>query len=972
MRESRRTALVGREDELGRFDDALVAARSGTPQILIVEGEAGIGKTRLVAEAIARTRHQHDLVVACHGVAWTGEQLAFGGVVELVRQLALAWPPEGRAGLPVGGRRLLEAWDQQGSGFSSTLDRVAVFEGFLSLVEHVSRAHLIWIAVDDMQWLDASTGDLLVYAARAASGAQLIMTCTVRTTESPIWQGPTAGLRRSLNAQTIVLEPLDAADTGEQVRGLLGRTASPALLDRVAHLGQGNPFLTEELIAGGLRESGPLPSSARDLMLGRVATLPDEARRALEAASVEDRPVSHDDLCRVLGLSAVELDAAADAALTAHLWDEAAHDRYRFHHELLKAAVIESLRPGRRRDLHRRWGELFAGRPPTLASLISAAHHWTESGDLDKAFDATLAAAEMREAKEAPVEQGPLWERLLDLWDRVPDADARSGRDRDTVASAAVRAGTRAGNLAGVARLLADELSRPDAIQDRTRWIALNAAQLAVLKQLNEPVEQVDVTAWAQELLSAPDGPWTTFACNEVAWHLEESAARPLAIALSDHARAAGRRLDDPEIELESARRRANLLSREGRHDEALAEIDGVLPLVEERLPERLTGALTIQADYRNLNGDLEGGLASARSALSRIPHPALTPRYYAIAVESMCWALLNLGRWDELEPHLSLAREIYPAGRRSVNLDLAATLVATYRGQFEEAATCARSAWEHFVSGPDTQHVPTHGQASARLASATVAAYTGDVELVGQMLRPLFESVLTGEMTSPVTWRASLLAARVESEFGAARGRRDSISGSPDGSSSRSLVALAIEAAVPTLPGGAVGRAVQLELETELLRERDEDTVEAWQRVVDSWRDAEVPHDEGWALLRLAERQVEAGGSDDATASAARAAEISAELGARPLLQEVHALSRRARLRVGPAAQHTGGAGLAVLTGREREVLELVAQGRSNDQVAETLFISPKTVSVHVSHILAKLGASSRTEAAARWHRAR
>ena len=491
---SRRTAFVGREGELALFDDAAAAARSGTPQIVLVEGEAGIGKTRLVAEAIARSQHEHDVVVACHGVALTGDQLAFGGVVELVRNVAAARPEELRLGLPVGGRRLLEAWDEHGSGFVGRLDRVEMFEGLLGLVEHLGGSHLVWIAVDDIQWLDASTCDLLVYVARALQDAQLMITCTVRTTELPsIWRGPAAGLRRSLNAQTIVLDPLDAAHTGEQVTDLLGRPASPALLDRVAHLGQGVPFLTEELIAGGLRESGPLPSSARDLMLGRVATLPDEARRAVEAASVEDRPVSHDDLCRVLGLSAVELDAAADAALTTHLWDEAGNDRYMFHHALLKEAVTESLRPGRRRDLHRRWGELFAEQPPTLASSISAAHHWTESGDLGKAFDATLAAAEMREAKEAPVEQGPLWERLLDLWDRVPDAGPRSGRDRDTVASAAVRAGARAGNLAGVARLLADELDRPDAMQDRTRWIGLNAARLSALKQLNEPMEAVDV-----------------------------------------------------------------------------------------------------------------------------------------------------------------------------------------------------------------------------------------------------------------------------------------------------------------------------------------------------------------------------------------------------------------------------------------------------------------------------------------------
>ena len=597
---SRRTAFVGREDELALFDDAAAAARSGTPQIVLVEGEAGIGKTRLVAEAIARSQQEHDVVVACHGVALTGDQLAFGGVVELVRNLAAARPEELRLGLPVGGRRLLEAWDEHGSGFVGRLDRVEMFEGFLGLVEHLGGSHLVWIAVDDIQWLDASTCDLLVYAARALQDAQLMITCTVRTTELPtIWRGPAVGLRRSLNAQTIVLDPLDAAHTGEQVRGLLGRTASPALLDRVAHLGQGVPFLTEELIAGGLRESGPLPSSARDLMLGRVATLPDEAHRAVEAASVEDRPVSHDDLCRVLGLSAVELDAAADAALTAYLWDEAPNDRYTFHHALLKEAVSESLRPGRRRDLHRRWAELYENPLRT---------GW-RAGSVDRGGPSLDGERRSRRWRSTQPSRRPTWKRLdgrlrsshrcscvsCRSGHRVPGAAERAGRDRETMAVMALKC-ARAGNFDGALRLVTAELGRPDVREDRTRWIALMAVHQSVLDQLNEP--QVDSTICrrmgAARSLATADSPWLAVGCVELAWRLGRRPSMRLALALTKRALESGRRSrEDAEMVMEVARRRrARPSGHMGRISDALSEIEAVLSgVAEHELPERFAGA---------------------------------------------------------------------------------------------------------------------------------------------------------------------------------------------------------------------------------------------------------------------------------------------------------------------------------------------------------------------------------------------
>jgi DNA-binding CsgD family transcriptional regulator len=146
--------------------------------------------------------------------------------------------------------------------------------------------------------------------------------------------------------------------------------------------------------------------------------------------------------------------------------------------------------------------------------------------------------------------------------------------------------------------------------------------------------------------------------------------------------------------------------------------------------------------------------------------------------------------------------------------------------------------------------------------------------------------------------------------------------------------------------------------------RRRADGVAGAWAEVVDAWREAGEPWPLAYALLRLAADSVP---DDRETAAAAlgEADEIARRLGADPLAEEIGVLRRRARLAAAPRAAD----GVA-LTGREREVLALVAEGRSNSQIAQALFISPKTASVHVSNILGKLGVAGRGEAAAVAHR--
>jgi DNA-binding CsgD family transcriptional regulator len=212
--------------------------------------------------------------------------------------------------------------------------------------------------------------------------------------------------------------------------------------------------------------------------------------------------------------------------------------------------------------------------------------------------------------------------------------------------------------------------------------------------------------------------------------------------------------------------------------------------------------------------------------------------------------------------------------------------------------------------------------------------------------------------------WRPVLIAVRAEADSAA----REARTSSQDTDQTAHLARLR-DAAAWSRPAGPVGSAFDAQIAAELRRAAGELDVPSWQRAVDGWERVGFEPDLAWARLRLAESLVATHDREAARLVASVTLDAAVALRAGPLVEQVLALSRRARLGLGPAADRASRDGPSVLTEREREVLELVAEGQSNDQIAGTLFISPKTASVHVSHILAKLGVSSRTEAAARWH---
>jgi DNA-binding CsgD family transcriptional regulator len=226
----------------------------------------------------------------------------------------------------------------------------------------------------------------------------------------------------------------------------------------------------------------------------------------------------------------------------------------------------------------------------------------------------------------------------------------------------------------------------------------------------------------------------------------------------------------------------------------------------------------------------------------------------------------------------------------------------------------------------------------------------------------------VSGRYLWPLLW----LAARTEADDATrARDRREEVPGSA-ADRYRELASLAADLTVPN----AASRGYQALVTAELARAAGSDDVTTWSAAVSAWEEAAEPYPLAYTWLRLAEAAVAAGDRQVAGHGVREAYALARRVGAVPIADEAAALARRTRLPLDePAAEVATAApedplARFGLTEREREILVLLAGGRSNPQIAESLFISPKTASVHVSNILAKLGVDSRVEAAAVAHR--
>ena len=987
--------FVGRGSESAMLATLLDAADGGVPQAVVVGGEAGVGKSRLLEEFLVAARSAGAVAAVGAGVELGADGLPFAPLAALLRALHRQLGDElvEAAGERRGelARLLPELGEPGGSApvDGDALDRARLFELLTRLLERLAQRRTLVLVFEDLHWSDRSTRELLAYYFRSVQAARVLVLATYRTDDihrrHPL-RPFLAELDRLRTAHRIELARLSGPEVAAQMAGILGAPPDPALALSVFERTEGNPFFVEELTVGG-QPRGGMPETLRDLLLVRVEALDERVQDVLRVVAEGGSSVEHGLLARATALPEHELLAALRSAVGARLLVATEEgDGYRFRHALTREAVADDLLPGERARLNRRYAEALEAEPTLVAAEelpTRLASYWYHAGDRARALPSVLEAAVAAGRRFANAEQLRLLERAVELWDSVGE-EARAGLrpaqrmwgypapgsaepvDRLDLMAEAVVAASLAGQEERAVLLCRRALRELDTAQRplHAAWFWTQRAGMA------ERLMRGDGWAELREAQRLLRGlPPSEVHARVLALEAAIGSKRgpdPEAIEVAERAVSLARLVGATGTELYARYTLATLQADAGDSDGGVEEMTAVLRTVLRRGEVSLLGRCLVNLGAVLLDsGQFERGLEHLQESID------LADRYGLVETHSwlrsnQAFALTVTGRWPEAETALELAtRHANNAHGRQVCRVLTGQLTVL-RGDLARAESEANAVVAE-IEGVETAVLFHWELARLRVDLAVARGRPLEArELLRSTLRPgyLFGSSL-------LAWGLAFSAATAEAES----------RGLPGAALGREAAVAEIRALMRRLPRNLpIREAMGTLVDAQLARAEGNDRPRQWAEAVAALAPLGLPYHMaearyGWAEALLA--GAEPDGRRQAAEQLAAARELVERLGAGPLAERVARLAQRAGLDLAaeppaasapaPAPEEPFG-----LTRRERDVLELVAAGRSNRQIAEELFISPKTASVHVSNILAKLEVASRGEAAAVAHRLR
>ena len=439
------------------LDTALAEAGSGSPSAILVGGEAGVGKSRLVSEFAERSRGKGARVLAGGCLELGVDGLPFAPFTSMLRDLVRDLGADGVAALLPGGAtrelaRLLPEFGAPAAGGDAGEARARLFEQVLVLLEQLADAGPVVMVIEDAHWADRSTRDLLAFLIRNQRALDGLLVVVAYRTDELHRAHPLRPLLAELDRVSWVtrmeLGRLSRQDTGELVARLLGREPGEDVLDTVFRRTEGNPLFVEALLGEGDLGSG-LPESLRDLLMAGVRRLPEETQDLLRVASAAGARVGYALLAAVTGQDNAGLTQALRPAVAANVLLTDA-DGFVFRHALIREAIHDELLPGEGGQLHSRFAETISADPslvPPGRAATEAAHHWYAAHDMTWALiSAWQAAAESGRAL-AHAEQLAMLSRVLELWDQVPGAGQRIGASQLEVLETAIQVADFAGEF---------------------------------------------------------------------------------------------------------------------------------------------------------------------------------------------------------------------------------------------------------------------------------------------------------------------------------------------------------------------------------------------------------------------------------------------------------------------------------------------------------------------------------------------
>jgi DNA-binding CsgD family transcriptional regulator len=932
--------LIGRDAESAQLYDAMTLAAQGQPQVVLVVGDAGIGKTGLVGDLLPRAR-QLGFVTATGHCLDIEASMSFAPVIEAVRTLV-----DGDIGSDERpqARRMKALLDPS----APEPDLIRMLDDLRLTILEAAASRPLLMLIEDLHWADRSTQDLVSAVARTAQG-RLLLALTVRSDElhrRHPFRTTLAELSRLDTAHRVDLGPLDRAEIGELVRTRTGAEGDPESVTTIHTRSEGNPLYAEELIAA---TPGAVPEHLADLLLARVARLSPESRDAVRTASVDGSRVDFETLASVRGLEAEHLEKLLREAVEEHVLRQR-DDVLDFRHGLLREAVYDDLLPGERARTHAAFAGALqsrvdaAGGAP-LAELSRLAFHWWRAHDPRHTLAASVRAG-MRALHLGTAESVTHLERAVELWDRVDEPESVAGREKAELLLLLGRAhadNERIDLFEALAREAVTAL-RPDS----DRLVASRVFATVARCQLpsDDGIDDDEALRLALEYAGTTPSPELANALGaRSSYHHRQGHGRE-ALAAAEQSAEVARQVGDSEREVEALHFCAIELDWLGRVDEAISSATAAVrvarqsgrigcamfeesnlawfELVSGSGPEayersiasaeecRSSGlpALSVFASSQAFSWLLwQGRFDDAERLLRRSVDLSVEPRYYDAMLQELTVAR---GESSVIGAHLDQAPYFVRSGfhhsgdEDEVDQRVTGLLML---GRLDEACELA-GAYLTFAEGGDS---PVRHASAAYTAfrAADAAARDTHRELEAHAERAL----QWAQERATAGWTTSWYGIRLAMAEGYRRRTRHE----PAAAALRE----AVEVAAPF--GAFVALEPRLLLAEELLTHGERD--EGKELLTAVWADAK-------------------------------------DMGAGDHERRAFKLATRARVPLAGADTPTGP--LARLTPREREVLDLLADGASNRAIGEALFITETTASVPVSHVSAKLGVANRGAAAA------
>ncbi|GIF52271.1 AAA ATPase-like protein [Asanoa ferruginea] len=910
--------LVGRAAESHALLDLTARAAAGRPGFLLVAGEAGVGKTALARDLRSR-------VAGEFGVLWapclplTSLATPFLPLLSALRDWPAGGPP-----------------DFQPLTFDRWLDDAC-------------RERPLLLVVDDLHWADGSTLEVLTFVLAMAPRRRLAVLATLRTDDladgHPLHRW-LADVRRFPEFGELPVARLDRAGTADQLTALFGRPPRESVVDEVFARTRGNPYLTALLARGLDPDAGALPPGLPDGLRGAVTRawhgLAPADRRVSVFVAVAGRPVTAALLAEAVGGPVLPaLRAAVDARVL-----EVTDDRYWFVHPLLAEVLEATLLPEERHSAHTAFAAILSGRVTDVAGTVAVADHYHRCGDVGQAYAWALRGAEAAQREGGAAEAVRLLDRALFLLPAVPAAALSRLDLLDRVRVAADRAGDQSRELRAVEEMigLVDRRQAPLAAADllvrRMRLLHTTGGSFADVGLAREALElTVDhpdsperalataALAHAELFRSLPDGAARARAAVELAE--ASGSARALAYALT--ADTIARCIADDPTAADRGRQAQTVAAGIGEfwaYKSAGAWVAGTLGDIDDQAV----------IDYH----------AECRAEMTALGMPH---NYAAMECALEAFGLLLRGDPQACAERLREVFAANPGPFANAHARLVAALLAVRQGRTAEArGHLARAEELTDGSGFRTQPFDLVRVEIAGAAGDAAAAIAAADRALSERLQEMYERVLP-----PV---ARVLADQI----------RDA-----DPEPARAALAdlrrrYPTVPAVPEVPGARyplVAEALRALYDAEVERaHRTPAAADAWRRAHRACHTASLPWEEAYAAWRVGQTLLAGGGHRDEAASAVRRAhQLSTDLGS-PLATEVAALATTARISLTEvAAEPVRTPPRWGLTDRESEILTHIVAGRTYAEIARTLVISEKTVSAHVSHMLAKTGATNRLE---------